>query len=140
MKPPRITDVCLIPYDFEAAKSFYIEKLGYKLSSEMPGFADFEAGDVFLAIWDGQKIRDVTGANAQVEAGAGHQVMVAIEKETPEDIDRIYQELSERGVEFYDEPKNHAWNARCIYFSGPCGELWEFFAWLPGGKPGQVGA
>lgn len=140
MKPPRITDVCLIPTDFDKAKNFYMEKLGYKLSSEMPGFADFEAGDVLLAIWDAQLLHNVTGANAQRDASNGHQVMVAIEKETPEDIDRIYQELSERGVEFYDEPKNHTWNARCIYFSGPCGELWEFFAWLPGGKPGQVEA
>lgn len=137
-KSPRITDICLVTLDFETSKAFYIDKLGFTLSSEMPGFADFQAGDVMLAIWDGQRIREVTGAQAQVGESTGHQVMVALELDSPESIDVMYQDLTARGIQFYGPPKDYPWNARCIYFPGPSGEFWEYFAWLPGGKPGQV--
>ena len=136
--PPRVTDVCLVTQDFEESKSFYIEKLGFTLSSEMPGFADFRAGDLMLAIWEAERIRNVTGAAAQVGESPGHQVMVAVELDDPSEIDAMHLELQERGIKLYGPPNNYPWNARCIYFTGPCGELWEYFAWLEGGKPGEV--
>lgn len=137
-KQPRITDICLVTRDLDAAVSFYVDKLGYRLASRMPGFADFTGPGVILALWDAQKIRETTGVPADIDGNAGHQVMVAIELSEPEEIDRTYRELIERGVTFYGPPKDYPWNARCIYFAGPCGEFWEFFAWLDGGKPGQV--
>jgi hypothetical protein len=136
--PPRVTDVCLVTQDFETSKAFYIEKLGFTLSSEMPGFADFRAGDLMLAIWEAERIHAVTGADALVGQSQGHQVMVAVELESPSEIDRVFDDLGERGIEFYGPPKDYPWNARCIYFAGPSGELWEYFAWLAGGKPGEV--
>ena len=67
--------------------------------------------------------------------------MVAVELESPELIDEMYEELEGKGVDFYGPPRDFAWNAGCIYFSpGPCGEFWEFFSWLEGGKPRQVTA
>lgn len=135
---PNITDICLVTRDMDAAVDFYTEKLGYRLASRMPGFADFAGPGVILALWDAAKIRETTGVPADLEGNGGHQVMVAVELPTPSEIDQMYQTLLARGVEFYAEPKDYPWNARCIYLPGPCGEFWEFFAWLEGGKPGQV--
>jgi len=136
--PPRITDVCLVTRDLEAATAFYTEKLGFTLGSRMPGFADFAGPGVVLALWDAHKIRETTGVPSDTDGGGGHQVMLAAELESAAAIDRAYAELSERGVEFYRPPADYPWNARCVYFAGPCGEFWEYFAWLDGGKPGQV--
>ena len=137
---PRITDICLVTRDLDESVLFYTEKLGYTLGSKMPGFADFAGPGVVLALWDAQKIIDTTGVQADTTGTGGHQVMVAIELERPDMIDEKYAELIGRGVDFYRPPADYPWNARCIYFSGPCGEFWEFFAWLDGGKPGQVSA
>lgn len=136
---PSITDICLVTRDLDTAVDFYTDKLGYQLASRMPGFADFTGPGVILALWDARKIRETTGVPADVDGGSGHQVMIAIELDDPSAIDRMYDELLTRGVEFYGPPRDYPWNARCIYFPGPCGEFWEFFAWLEGGKPGQVG-
>lgn len=135
---PRVTDVCLVTRDIDAAVDFYTTKLGYRLESRMPGFADFHGNGVVLAVWDAHKIRETTGVPADTIGDAGHQVMLACELDSPALIDEMYARLTEQGVECYGPPKDYPWNARCIYFGGPCGEFWEFFAWYEGGKPGQV--
>lgn len=137
---PRITDICLVTRNLEEGVEFYTEKLGFQLASRMPGFADFTGPGAILALWDAQKIRDTTGVRADTDGGGGHQVMVALELDSPAAIDEMYRTLVDRGVEFYGPPKDYPWNARCIYFAGPSGEFWEYFAWLDGGKPGQVTA
>jgi catechol 2,3-dioxygenase-like lactoylglutathione lyase family enzyme len=137
MTRPTITDVCLVTRDLDTAVEFYLGKLDFELDSRMPGFADFTGPGVVLALWDAQLIRDTTGVPAQVSEPDGHGVMIAVELESPERIDETYQRLTARGVEFYRPPADYPWNARCIYFPGPCGEFWEFFAWHEGGKPGR---
>lgn len=137
MNPPRITDICLVSRDLPAAVEFYTTMLGYQLDSKMPGFADFTGPGVVLAVWDAQLIRDSTGVPAQVGEPEGHGVMIAVELDSPDAIDETYERLAARGVDFYRPPADYPWNARCIYFPGPCGEFWEFFAWREGGKPGR---
>lgn len=137
MKQLTITDICLVTRDLEVAVDFYT-RLGYKLASRMPGFADFEGPGLILALWDAQLIRETTGVPAQTDEPTGRTVMVAIELDSPEEIDATYDRLRGAGIEFYNPPADYPWNARCIYFPGPCGEFWEYFAWLEGGKPGQV--
>lgn len=137
---PLITDVCLITTDIDAGVDFYVNKLGFVLRSRMPGFADFEGPGVIVALWDAQQLEKTTGIVGRSSAPAGHGVMLACELDSPADIDRIYEEYRERGVEFYAPPADFAWNARCVYFAGPSGEFWEFFAWYEGGEPGLVDA
>lgn len=135
--PPKITDVALMTDDLEGAITFYRDRLGYKLSTLMPGFADFVSENIILALWDGEHVREQTGVPARChQSGAEPGVMVAIELASPDEIDARYDELVARGAEVYGPPKNYPWNARCFYLPGKCGEFWEFFAWLEGGKPG----
>jgi len=138
MNPPVLTDICLITRDLNASIDFYTKKLGFKLSSQMPGFADFVGHGVVLALWDAHKLRETTNVPGQIEEPSGRGVMMAVEVASSLEIDKIYENLLARGVEFYGPPKNYPWNARAIYFGGPSGEFWEFFAWLDGGKPGVL--
>lgn len=138
IRHPLITDVCLITTDIEAGIAFYTEKLDFTLRSRMPGFADFEGPGVIVALWDATQLQTTTGIVGRSAAPAGHGVMLACELESPAEIDRVYEEYSARGVEFYAPPADFAWNARCVYFAGPSGEFWEFFAWYEGGEPGLV--
>jgi catechol 2,3-dioxygenase-like lactoylglutathione lyase family enzyme len=138
MEKPTITDICLITRDLDASIAFYTEKLGYTLKHRMPGFADFAGPGVILALWEAGKITETTGVPAQTTDPAGHGVMLAVKLDSPAAIDEMYADLTARGVEVYSQPADYPWNARCLYFAGPCGELWEFFAWYEGGEPGAV--
>lgn len=138
MKRPTITDVCLVTRDLDAAVEFYTTRLGYTLDSRMPGFADFTGPGVVLAVWDATAIREATGVPTQMEEPSGRGVMLAVELDSPEAIDRAHEELTAKGIACYGPPADYPWNARCLYFPGPCGEFWEYFAWHTGGKPGRA--
>ncbi|MFB8386765.1 VOC family protein [Microbacterium sp. NPDC055910] len=137
---PTITDICLITPDLDGSIAFYVETLGFTLRSRMPGFADFQGPGVILALWESGQLEKTTGVPGHAAAGPGRTVMLACEVESPAEIDRIYEEYRGRGVHFSAEPRDYPWNARCIYFDGPNGEFWEFFAWYEGGEPGIVDA
>lgn len=133
-----VTDICLVTRDLEAAVAFYSEKLDFEIGHRMPGFVDFDGPGVTLAVWDADEIRSATGVPAQATEPDGHGVMVAVRLESARAVDAKYDQLRGRGVEFYGPPQDYAWTARAIYFAGPCGEFWEFYAWLEGSEPGAV--
>lgn len=135
---PNITDVCLITRTLDESLKFYTETLGFTLRSRMPGFADFKGPGLILALWDANQLTTTTSVPGQLTEQTGHGVMLACELDSPAAIDDMYAELSTKGVEFYGPPSDYPWNARCMYFAGPSGELWEFFAWYEGGIPGIV--
>ncbi|MBK0418086.1 VOC family protein [Leucobacter sp. CSA1] len=135
---PTITDICLITADVDRSVEFYTQKLGFTLRSRMPGFADFQGPGVILALWERNQLEGATGIPGHDASAPGRTVMLACELGSPEEIDRTYDEYRARGVEFASEPRDYPWNARCIYFDGPNGEFWEFFAWYEGGEPGMV--
>lgn len=56
--------------------------------------------------------------------------------DAPGEIDRLYTELTAKGVPFQGPPEDYVWNARCAYFTDPDDTLWELYAWLDGG-PGD---
>ncbi|MBK0422730.1 VOC family protein [Leucobacter sp. CSA2] len=135
---PQVTDICLITPDLNGSIDFYTDVLGFVLRSRMPGFADFVGPGVILALWERGKLEETTGIVGHRADSPGRTVMLACELESPEAIDRTYGDYLARGVEFVSPPKDYPWNARCIYFDGPNGEFWEFFAWYEGGEPGLV--
>jgi catechol 2,3-dioxygenase-like lactoylglutathione lyase family enzyme len=136
MPRPTISDICLITPSVEDGIAFYAGKLGFTVRSRMPGFVDFAGPGVILALWEAPQLLKTTGIPGHSAEGAGRGVMLACELEHPDEVDRVYTEFGQRGVEFYGPPADYAWNARCVYFAGPSGEFWEFFAWYEGGEPG----
>jgi catechol 2,3-dioxygenase-like lactoylglutathione lyase family enzyme len=132
----RISDVCLLVENIERTVDFYVNKLGFRLRRRAEGFADFNNGGIRLAAWELDHIHRHTGVSASRAPAGAHKACVAIELEAPAEIDRLYSELSARGVTFYRAPDNYVWNARCVYFTDPDDTLWELYAWLDGG-PGD---
>ena len=132
----KITDVCLLVEDIERTVDFYVDKLGFRLRRRAEGFADFHNDGITLAAWELDHINRHAGvSNLRAPAGA-HKVCVAMQLEAPAEIDRLYAELSAKGVAFYRPPEDYVWNARCVYFTDPDDTLWELYAWLDGG-PGD---
>lgn len=134
-----ISDICILCNDVETSVRFYVDKLGFKLKHRAEGFADFTGAGLTLALWEIDHISRHTGISNTRGPGA-HKVCVAVKLDSPEQLDSVYEELKTKGVPFQSPPANYAWNARALYFSGPDDELWELYAWLPGGAPGKVGA
>jgi catechol 2,3-dioxygenase-like lactoylglutathione lyase family enzyme len=131
-----ITDTCVLVRDLEASITFYRDKLGFALRRRAPGFADFTGAGHTLALWERVHIAAHTGVPVDLDAPAG--VVIAVEQPDAASLDAAYAELCAKGVAFIRPPANYPWNARCVYFAGPDGELWELYAWLAGGAPGEI--
>jgi catechol 2,3-dioxygenase-like lactoylglutathione lyase family enzyme len=132
-----ITDVCVLTQDLDRAIAFYTGPMGLTLDHRMDGFADFRGMGIALAVWEADHLRASTGVDASA-GGHGSAVMIAVRLASPDEVDARYQELEQAGVRFQAPPKDYPWNARCAYFTGPDRELWELYAWYPGGEPGAV--
>jgi catechol 2,3-dioxygenase-like lactoylglutathione lyase family enzyme len=132
-----ISDVCILTQDIERSIAFYTTKLGFTLKHRAPGFADFTGAGLTLALWEIDHISEHAGLSAQ-RASGDHNVLIAILLPSPAEVDACYAELSSAGVPFQRPPADYAWNARCCYFAGPDGEVWELYAWLAGGAPGKL--
>lgn len=130
-----ISDVCILVQDVERSIGFYTHRLGFKLRQRAEGFADFAGAGLTLAVWEIGHISKHTGVSGRLGPGA-HKVCVAVQLPGPEAVDACYDELFATGVPFQGPPANYPWNARCCYFAGPDDELWELYAWLPGGPHG----
>lgn len=133
-----ITDTCVLVRDIEASVAFYVDKLGFELAHRAPGFADFHGLGVTLALWEREHISGHTGV--VTHPGVPASIVIAVRLASPEELDQVYGELLAAGVPFVNPPADYVWNARCAYFTGPDGEIWELYAWLPGGAPGDLGA
>ena len=131
-----ITDTCVLVRDLEASIAFYRDKLGFAPQHRAPGFADFTGAGHTLALWERMHIAANTGVPVDLDASAG--LVIAVKLPDVASLDAAYAELCAKGVAFIRPPANYPWNARCVYFAGPDGELWELYAWLAGGAPGKI--
>jgi catechol 2,3-dioxygenase-like lactoylglutathione lyase family enzyme len=132
----KITDICLLVEDIDRTVDFYVNKLDFRLRRKAEGFADFHANGITLAAWELDHINRHCGVSNLRSPRGAHKACVAMELESAEEIDRLYVELSMRGVVFYREPADYVWNARCVYFTDPDDTLWELYAWI-GAGPGD---
>jgi len=131
-----ITDTCILVRDLEASIAFYRDKLGFSLQRRAPGFADFAGAGHTLALWERTHIAANTGVPVDLDASAG--VLIAVRLPDAASLEAVYAELCAKAVAFIRPPANYPWNARCVYFAGPDGELWELYAWLAGGALGDI--
>jgi catechol 2,3-dioxygenase-like lactoylglutathione lyase family enzyme len=130
-----INDVVVLVRDIETSVAFYRDRLGFELWHRAPGFADFTGAGLTLALWEREHLSSNTGA--KTDRGQSN-MLIAVKFESPAALDAAYRELADKGVIFVSPPGDTPWNAWCAYFHGPDGEVWELYAWQPGGAPGTI--
>jgi catechol 2,3-dioxygenase-like lactoylglutathione lyase family enzyme len=135
---PRITDFCFLVESVERSVQFYQDKLGFKLRTRAPGFADFTTQDVALALWEIDHIAEAIGVSNKRSGPGVHKAVAAIELATPAEVDALCESLLARGVTFISPVRDYAWRARCAYFTDPDEHLWEIYSWLDGKRFGEV--
>jgi len=96
----KVNHIILTVTDLKRAVSFYENIPDFKKISELPNFATFDVGGVRFGFTVGGKM--------------GIHLLV-------DDVDKAYQSLKERGVEFVAEPKDQPWGERQATFVDPDG-------------------
>jgi predicted lactoylglutathione lyase len=124
--PARVSLVTLGVSDVARATAFY-EALGWERSpASVEGDVSFfkTAGGI-LALWG----QDDMAQDAQLPQAVGAQtfrgVSLAINVETPADVDRAFEQVEAAGGAIVKQPQRTEWGGYIGYFRDPDGHLWE---------------
>jgi len=118
--------VWLAVTDLEKSIAFYRDKLGLPLKSTEEGFADFKIKGAEVALGTKEMIEKTTGQKITI-GGLQHLIL---SWDAVDDVDKLYEELKDKGVQFLSQPKTQPWGQRVAYFTDPDGHIWEISSWV----------
>jgi lactoylglutathione lyase len=127
--------VVLFAEDFDGLMEFYSKKVGLPVRLRADGYAEFAIEGAKFALLSRTRAAELIGDAQGGRSTSGSDacaVTVLVE-----DVDRVFRELSGRGVSFIGTPKDRAWGQRSVYLRDPEGHVVEIATNLP--RPERVG-
>ena len=138
----KLNDVCLYVQDFDACLKFYVERFGFRVKRLQPtpetaNYVEFDFHGTAVTMWQIDGVRALL--EKEVLGTLGHHFMMAVRVDTPELVDEIHEELTQRGVICARQPESYPFGARSAYYLDYEKNIWEVFAWIDGGNgPGLL--
>ena len=140
-KLTKINDICFYVRDFKGSLKFFTEKFGFEVKRLQPtpetaNYAEFVFQGASVSMWERSGV--CTVLDEKHLGGEGHNFMIAIKVPELEDVDRIYEELTGRGVVCISQPQTYPFGARASYYLDYERNIWEVFAWVEANGPGLL--
>lgn len=122
----KVEWIILVTDKYLESKNFYQNILGFPIERDMPEeeFTQFKLMNCFLAIYGRKQISKLLGKEIIEKPGGAIYTFAETDN-----IDKQYQELKDKGVNFIVEPKTQPWGQRTAYFTDPDGHIWEIQQW-----------
>lgn len=116
----------LLGADFPACFRFYRDVLGFQptFGSETDGYADFDTGEVTLALFDRAEMSEALGARALPQPdGVQDRACLVF---SVDNVDSACERMKASGVRIVAPPTDHAdWGIRTAHLRDPDGNLIE---------------
>jgi uncharacterized glyoxalase superfamily protein PhnB len=133
---PKLDAFGIVVSDMARAIAFY-RRLGLEFppGAENEPHAEAELGGGVRYMVDTEEVMRAFDADWK-RPTEGHLVGGAFRCESPEEVDRVYQELLEAGATTHKEPWDAFWGQRYAQLNDPDGNVIDLYSWLPGKEPG----
>lgn len=119
----KVNVVTLGVKDLIESVNFYQNKLGWKLAEKNDNIAFFDMGGTILSLYPRTALAD--DALVSHEGSGFSGFTFAINTESEEEVNNIFQELANKGVAIQKKPHKVFWGGYSGYFVDPDGYLWE---------------
>lgn len=114
--PAELSHLYVLVEDLQRSRSFYVDLLGLRVLLEEDGYVRVGGGDGFHI--------GMEKASPGTKLG-GDAIEIVIRVD---DVDRRYNELCDRGIEFDSEPADQPWGARHVWLRDPDGNRVSLFS------------
>ncbi|WP_391560415.1 VOC family protein [Robertmurraya sp.] len=130
MVPQRVSLVTIGAINLPELRSFY-SRLGWEETEfSSDNFAVLKTAGVLVSLFPIQELSKDVGVEVSKSKASFHGVTLAINVESPEQVDSTMDLIREAGAKILREPHHTFWGGRIAYFADPENNLWEV-AWNP---------
>ena len=124
----EINLITIVTDDVVGMTNFYRDVLGFTIQSESPNNVEFNNEGVRFSICSRQVMSDITdGHSSFKEVKKGQSFELAFPCETPEEVEKSYKEIIEKGATPIKEPSEMPWGQTTAFFADPDGNIHEIF-------------
>ncbi|WP_078553901.1 VOC family protein [Bacillus alkalicellulosilyticus] len=139
MVPQRVSLVTIGAYDLQKLRQFYHD-LGWEQTEfSSDNYAAFKTAGVIVTLFPIQQLAEDAGIEITQNVESYRGVTLAINVDSPEEVDRTIAEIKKIGGTILREPSDAFWGGRTAYFADPENNLWEV-AWNPSSVFDERGA
>lgn len=124
IRTPGVHHVALRVSDFERAKSFYVDTLGFELLLEQPGLLIVAAGSTAVALRGPETETPSDDVFDPFRVGLDH---VALACDDESELERVAAALEEAGVENTGVKHDALLDKRYVAFKDPDRIAWELY-------------
>lgn len=125
---PKIDLIGIVTNQFKEMLHFYRDILGFKVKLDMESYVEFESEGVRFAITTNTVMSEATKHQSYNQPATGQKFELAFPVPTPDDVDRTYQDLVEKGATPIKAAADMPWKQRAAFIADPDGNIHEIFA------------
>jgi lactoylglutathione lyase len=124
----EISLITIVTDDVLGMTNFYRDVLGFTIQSESPNNVEFNNEGVRFSICSRQIMSDITDGHSSFnEVKKGQSFELAFPCETPEEVEKSYKDIIEKGATPIKEPSEMPWGQTTAFFADPDGNIHEIF-------------
>jgi glyoxylase I family protein len=124
MQTPGIHHVALRVRDFERARRFYVDLLGFELLMEAPGIFLFRAGEAVFGARAPEEASPPDDRFDPFRVGLDHIALACTDEA---ELERVARALTDAGVENTGVKEDPTLGKRYVAFKDPDRIAWEFY-------------
>jgi catechol 2,3-dioxygenase-like lactoylglutathione lyase family enzyme len=124
----RIGLVTILTDDVPSMKGFYRDILGFEVKEDLGNYVEFVNEGVRFAVCTRDVMHEGTSHPSYREPSAGQAFELAFPLDSPEEVDRAYEEIVSKGATPVKGPEMMAWGRRTAFFADPEGNIHELYS------------
>ena len=128
----RIGLVTILTDDVPSMKSFYKDVLGFEVNEDLGDYVEFVNEGVRFAVCTRHVMHEGTKHPSYRVPGTGQAFELAFPLDSPEEVDRAYDEVVSKGATPVKGPEMMPWGRRTAFFADPEGNIHELYSLKPG--------
>ena len=128
----RIGLVTILTDDIPSMKGFYGDVLGFEVIEDLGNYVEFANDGVRFAVCTRKVMHEGTDHSSYRKRKEGQAFELAFPLDSPEEVDRTFDEIVSKGASPVKGPEMMPWGRRTAFFADPEGNIHELYSLKPG--------